>query len=118
MPVLAGVERELIPGQLASLPAEVERVAEDVPTLASRVHLVEQIHLTPFAATPHVDPIDRGGTPGTLFRRCRGWTSIQGPSRPRSPRRRSRSCASSTARAGSCPSTRPASGRPASPPTT
>src|SRR5262249_26297695 len=42
--VLAGVERELVPTQLAAAPARIERVAEDVPALPRVLHTIEETH--------------------------------------------------------------------------
>src|SRR5262245_6067042 len=42
--VLARVERELLPAQLAAAPARVERVAEDVPALPRVLHTIEETH--------------------------------------------------------------------------
>ena len=47
MPVLAGVEGELLPGQFAALPTLVEGVLQDVPALPGLVDTHAKFHLAP-----------------------------------------------------------------------
>src|SRR5439155_8377589 len=47
MPVLAGVEREFIPRQLAAFPTLVERVLQDVPAAPGLVDRRTKLHLAP-----------------------------------------------------------------------
>src|SRR5207248_2932223 len=47
VPVLARVEAELVPRQLAPLPACVERVPEHVPALSRLVDPLAEVHLAP-----------------------------------------------------------------------
>ncbi len=49
--VLTRVERELCTTELAVLPAEIERMVEDVPTHTGLVDAVDQFHLAPSGGT-------------------------------------------------------------------
>ena len=48
VPVLAGVERELFPAQLAAFPACVKRMPEDIPAASGLVDTGAELHLVPF----------------------------------------------------------------------
>ncbi len=55
MTVFARVEGELVAAQLATLPAEIKRMVEDVPACADLVNALDQIHVAPFCdATPRI----------------------------------------------------------------
>jgi hypothetical protein len=65
VPVLARVARQLLAGQIAPLPADVERMLEHVPPLARRVDPCDHVHLGSSRLRPRrtilAREIDRGG---------------------------------------------------------